>query len=153
MKFVISVATFALLLAACGGDPTAPLDAHTAHGVAITVTSPGPCLVGGCDPPGVGLTLSLVSFVNSGNVPAYLHACGTQLDATEQAVEGGTWANVGDAYECGVTPGPIQLAAGDSIRMNWWFGPGTRRVLVGVSSMESEVDEAQAISAAFQISP
>ena len=148
MRFVISVA---LLLVACGGDPTAPLNAHPAHGVAITVTSPGACLVGGCDPPGGGMTLSLVSFVNSGNVPAYLRACGTQLAASEQEVQHGEWVNVGPAYSCAVTPGPITLAAGDSVRVNWWFLPGTRRILLGVSSTADQADEAQAMSAGFQI--
>lgn len=150
MRFVICVA---LVLAACAGDATAPLDGHTAHGVAITVTAPGACLVGGCDPPGPGLTLSLVSIVNSGSVPAYLHACGTQLAASDQKVEGDAWVDVDDAVECGVTPGPIALAAGDSLRMNWWFSPGTHRVLLGVSSTESEVDEAQAMSAGFTLPP
>ena len=140
----------AIVLAACS-DATAPLGVKPAYGVVITMDVPGTCLAGGCDPPGAGMTLSLIHVVNTGTSTAYLRACGTYAALTEQVVQNGAWVNAGPAIDCAVTPGPIVLAAGDSLRQNWWFASGTRQIVVGVSSKADLSDEALDASAGVKI--
>ncbi len=118
----------------------------------ITVVIPGNCIVGGCDPPSADRThLALVSVLNTGSVTAYLQACGDYAAMEEQQFVNGQWAFVGPAITCPVTPGPIVLAPGDSIQVNWFFATGRRRIVLGVASMLDLSDEALDSSAAFDV--
>jgi hypothetical protein len=139
-----------LALAACT-DSTAPTSANPVHGVLITVDAHGRCIVGGCDPPGTGLSLTLVRVLNTGTAPAFLQACGTYPALGEQQLVNGVWVNVGPAISCDFTPGPITLVAGDSVQVNWWFARGTRRLNLAVAGKSDLSDEALDTSAAFNI--
>jgi hypothetical protein len=139
-------------LSACGTNVTAPLSANPVHDVLISVTIPGQCIVGGCDPPGGGRTnLALVTVTNTGSTTAYLQACGQQSAMAEQQLINGAWVNVGPAITCPVTPGPIALAAGQSIHSNWFFATGRRRMVVGVGGLPSLADAALDTSASFDV--
>jgi hypothetical protein len=141
----------ALAMAACGND-VEPLTATSVHGVVLTVTVPGRCLVGGCDPASSdATTLGLARVVNTGSSTAYLALCGSQPAFGEQQLIGGTWSNIGPAISCvsGSASGP--LAPGDSLRINEFFAAGRRRLVLTVSSVPSMADAALATSAAFDV--
>jgi hypothetical protein len=109
---------------------------------------PGRCLVGGCDPPSADRThLGLISVLNAGSATAYLQACGAQASLAEQQFVDGAWVFVGPAITCPNTPGPIALAAGDSIQVNWFFATGVRRIVLGVGGQLTMSDEALSASA------
>lgn len=116
----------------------------------ITVELNGPCLFT-CDPPGGGLTRALVTVRNTGTATAYLQACGTYAAMKEQLLVDGQWTFTGPAIACPVTPGPIVLAAGDSLRSNWFFATGRRRLVLGVASAQDLSDTELAASAAFDV--
>ena len=137
-------------LAACS-EISAPTPAVPVHDVLITATVPGRCIVGGCDPITTATTLGLIQILNTGTATAFLQACGTYVALSEQQLVNGHWVNVGPAVTCPFTPGPIALAAGDSIQLNSWFAAGTRRVSVGVASRSDMGDEALDSSASFDI--
>ena len=142
----------ALVLAACARDITAPGGAVQVHDVLIAVAMPGRCLVGGCDPPSADRThLGLISVLNTGSATAYLQACGTQASLAEQQFVDGAWAFVGPAITCPNTPGPIALAAGDSIQVNWFFASGVRRIVLGVGGQVTISDEALSASAPVDV--
>ena len=142
-----------LLAAACAQDVTAPGGAITVHGVLITVAMPGRCLVGGCDPPGAGRTnLGLVTVLNTGTSTAYLEACGLQAAMEEQQFVNGQWVFADNpAISCPNTPGPITLAAGDSIQANWFFAAGLRRIVLGDAGAVNLSDESLGASAPIAV--
>lgn len=141
-----------LALAACGRELTAPQGPVTAHDVTITVAMPGHCIVGGCDPPSsIANNLGLVTVRNAGTATAYVQACGTYSALREEQLLSGQWVMVGPAVMCPMTPGPIVLAAGDSILTNWFFAAGRRRIVVGVAGRLDMSDEALAASSAFDV--
>lgn len=134
MKAALLCASALLAAAACGNDLTGPSPAVVAYGVTISVDLNGGCIVGGCDPTGDARThLALVTVTNTGTTTAYLSACGNSAAIDEQQFVDGQWTYVGPAIACPVTPGPIPLAAGASLRSNWWFATGRRRLVVGVA--------------------
>ena len=137
---------------ACGSDVTAPVAANPVHGVLITTTIPGTCIVGGCDPfdPDAH-TLGLIRIVNQGTTPAFLRACGPSPKLVEQQLVNGEWVNVGPAVDCVFPSNPIQLAPGDSLRFNQFFANGTRRIGIGVAGNEALSDEAFDTSASFDV--
>jgi hypothetical protein len=141
----------AVTMAACSND-VAPLTATSVDGVVISVTVPGPCLVGGCDPASSdATTLGLVRVVNTGSAVAYLALCGPRPAFAEQQLVGDTWTNVGPAISCVSGPASGPLAPGDSIRTNEFFAAGRRRLVLTVASVASMVDGAVATSAAFDV--
>ena len=150
MRNTIRTIALLLALAACTND-MAPTSANPVHSVLITVDTHGRCLVGGCDPPGANLSLTLVRILNTGTAPAFLSACGTFPALGEQQLVNGVWVNVGPALACVFTPGPIALAAGDSVQVNWWFASGTRRLVLGVAGKSDLSDEDLDTSASFTI--
>jgi hypothetical protein len=151
LNAIVFLCAATLALGACARGPTSPGGANPVDGVVINVQAPGQCLVGGCDPPNIGLTLALISVVNTGSATAYLRACGQYVAINEQQFTGGEWVFVGPAITCPVTPGPIVLAAGDSLRVNQYFAPGTRRIVIGVAASSSLSDEAPDNSAPFVV--
>ena len=150
MRNTIRTIALLLALAACTND-MAPTSANPVHAVLITVDVHGRCLVGGCDPPGGDVSLTLVRILNTGTATAFLQACGNRPALGEQQLVNGVWVNVGPAAACVFTPGPIALAAGDSIQVNWWFESGTRRLVLGVAGKSDMSDEELDSSASFQI--
>jgi hypothetical protein len=113
-------------LAACS-DPTAPTPAISPHGVVLFATVPGTCLVGGCDPVSSEAThLGLGTVRNTAPTTAFLQQCGTGPALSEQQFLNGQSVNVGPAISCAFAPGPITIAAGDSLRLNWSLGTGRR---------------------------
>jgi hypothetical protein len=120
---------------ACTSDMTGPIAPVVAHGVVMSVVVPGSC-VATCDPIPNGPThLGLVTLRNTGTGTAYLQNCGSSVQLSEQVFEGGQWVNVGPAAQCAISPTVATvLAPGDSIRVNWWFDTGRRRVLGSVAA-------------------
>ena len=141
----------AIVLAACADAATAPTAANPVHGVLITITAPGPCLTGGCDPPFGSATLALVRLQNTGASVAYLQACGNYPAIGDQQLVKGQWANMGPAYTCAFPSRPIPLAPGDSLRLNWYFAAGQHRLVLGVASDPTFTDEGLDTSAAVFI--
>lgn len=151
-RLLIGIGVTAVVFGGCARNVTAPTQAILAHGVLIRVAVPGPCLVGGCDPLADGRThLGLVSVVNTGSATAYLSACGTQAALTEQQYVDGAWVFVGPAYTCPNTPGPIALSPGDSLRVNWFFATGLRRIVLGAAGAIDLSDEVLGASAPFSV--
>ncbi len=143
----------ALLLDACqhGGDLTSPV-ANPVDNVLITVMVPGQCLNLGCDPPSADrTTLALVRVRNTGSVTSYLQTCGQQSALAEQQFVNGQWQDVGPAITCPVGAGPIALSPGDSIRVNWFFATGRRRIVLGVAGSVDLSNEGLSTSAAVDI--
>ena len=137
---------------ACASDVTAPVAANPVHGVLITMTVPGTCIVGGCDPADADRhTLGLIRIVNQGTAATFLRACGPSPHLIEQQLVNGEWANVGPAVDCVFPSTPIQLAPGDSLRFNQFFARGTRRIGVGVGGNQTLSDEAFDTSASFEV--
>src|SRR3954466_15233563 len=98
MRYPIRIVAVLVALAACSGDIAGPVAAHPAHSVVVTVTAPGPCLVGGCDPFSVdATTLALIRIVNTGSSIAYLATCGTSVAIAEEQFVNGKWVWVGPA--------------------------------------------------------
>lgn len=141
----------AILLAACADAATAPMAANPVHGVLITITAPGSCLTGGCDPPFGSATLALVRLQNTSTSVAYMPACGIYPAIGEEQLVKGKWANVGPAYTCAFPSRPIALASGDSLRLNWYFAPGQYRLVLAVASNSTFTDESIGTSAAVSI--
>jgi hypothetical protein len=139
-------------VAACNKDVTG-LKAVVVDQVVITATVPGNCRNGlACDPIGPPYTtLGLITVNNNGTGTAYLQACGSEVAMTEQQLVGLEWQNVGPAITCAQGPVSIALAAGDSIQTNWWFAPGTRRLVLGVAPAADLTGEALAASARFVV--
>jgi hypothetical protein len=144
----------AIVLAACADaatGPSAPTAANPAHGVLITITAPGPCLAGGCDPPFGSATLALVRLQNTSTSVAYLQACGVYPAIGDQQLVNGKWVNMGPAYTCAFPSQSIPLAPGDSLRLNWYFATGQHRLVLAVASNSTFTDEAIGTSAAVVI--
>ena len=152
MKPVLLFVGALIAVTACAKDVTGPSSAIGADGMTISVDFNGGYIVGGCDPPGGGRThLTLVTITNTGTATAYLTACGTYAAVGEQQFIDGQWTYVGPAISCPVTPGPIVLAAGASLRSNWWFATGRRRLVVGVGSDAALSDATLDASAGFDV--
>jgi hypothetical protein len=69
----------------------------------------------------------------------------------EEQFLNGQWALVGPAVTCPVTTGPVALAPGDSLRVNWFFATGQRRIVLGVAGKPDLSDAALDASAAFDV--
>ena len=141
----------AIVLAACADAATAPTTANPAHGVLITITAPGPCLTGGCDPPFGSATLALVRLQNTSTSGAYLQACGAYPAVGEQQLVKGKWVSMGPAYTCAFPSQSIPLAPGDSLRLNWYFAAGQHRLVLAVAGNSTFTDEELDTSAAVSI--
>lgn len=149
---VLSALAVAGLVCACGGDIAGPNGAMPAHGVLIASTVPGACLVGGCDPANAeATTLGLVRIVNTGATPAFVEACGSLPAVNEQVLVNGQWQEVGPPVQCPAGPRTIAIAAGDSIRLNRFFAPGTRRLDLGIGTDANLTGEELSISASFGV--
>jgi hypothetical protein len=143
----IVLATFA---AACSSDIVAPVSATTAHGVIVSMSVPGQCLFGGCDPAiSPPFVLGLGTILNTGSSTVYLHACNTALALREQELVNGTWIDVYPASTCAIGPPSIALAPKDSVQFNSYFHAGTRRMVIGVATVSALTDEIVASSASF----
>lgn len=136
----------------CAKDVTGP-KATVVDNVVIAATVPGNCRAGlACDPIGAPYTtLGLITVHNTGTATAYLQACGSNTALTEQQLVDGQWQSVGPAISCAQGPVSIALAAGDSTQTNWWFAPGTRRLVLGVAPTADLTGEALAASASFVV--
>ena len=142
----------ALLLAGCAANSVAPLSANPVLGVVISVTVPGKCIVGGCDPPSADRhSLGLITIRNTSASTAFLQPCGSGPAIGEQEYVNGRWENVGPAVTCALPNVAIPLAAGDSLRFNEFFAVGTRRITLGVASAASLADVALDTSASFEV--
>lgn len=150
VRFLLA-AVFAV--AACSKDITGPTAAVVADDVVITATVPGSCMNGlACDPFSPSYTtLGLITVRNNGTAAAYLRTCGSTVSMTEQQLVNGQWQAVGPAVLCAQGPVSIALAAGDSIQSNWWFGPGTWRLAIGVAPAADLTGEALDASASFVV--
>lgn len=147
---MVSICISAFLISACARDVTAPADPGALH-VLLTVTIPGHCLVGGCDPPGGGRTsLALVRALNTGTTTVSLQTCGDYVQFREEQFVEGQWQWVGPAITCPINHGPITLAPGDSLQVNWWFASGTRRMVLAGSTTDFR-DSSVSTSASFVI--
>ena len=141
MRFAALLLAFTL--AACSSSSFEPTRAHD---VLVTLTVPGPCVSGLCDPAGNNSVLGLISVVNHGTAIAYLPTCGTVLDFGTQQFESGQWVNVGPADACVFPSTPVALARGDSMRTNGQFTAGRWRLLISVSTTAAMGDPVEAIS-------
>jgi hypothetical protein len=141
----------ALALIGCDNN-VGPVPADPVHGVLITITAPGRCLAGGCDPASSdATTLGLVRILNTGTSPAYLATCGPHPALGEQQFIDGEWKNVGPAITCTFPAVSGTLAAGDSIQLNWFFGRGRHRLVLTVAGVPTMADETLDTSASFDI--
>ena len=151
MRQRICAITLVAIVTACA-DAVGPVAAHPVHSVLMTVTVPGACLNGGCDPfSGDATTLALASVVNTGSSTAYLATCGQGLAVAEEQFVSGKWVWVGPAVSCAFPSNPVALLPGDSTRFNWWFAAGRRRLGVTVASAVDMHDADLDTSASFDI--
>jgi hypothetical protein len=141
-----------IAVAACGTESTA-LKPVIVDDVAITATVPGNCRAGAsCDPLiAPYTTVGLVTVRNNGTATAYLRACGSSAELTEQQLVDGQWQDVRPGITCPVAPASVSLAAGDSIQTNWWFAPGTRRLTLGIARASDMSGETTAASESFVV--
>jgi hypothetical protein len=149
-RFAATAAALAAL-AGCAdaGVATGP---ETAHEVSVAVTVPGLCIVASCTAPvGGPNALGLIEITNSGSADAFLVACGSTVAIGEQVFRNGTWAIVGPAVLCALPSTPIRLAAGQTMRFNDYFAPGTRRVGVGVTADGTLATQESAVSGSFRV--
>jgi len=151
------IAWLALLVFAggCESDLLMPVPAKIVDGVIVTVTVPGACVFADCDPLNrPPLTLGLGTIVNTSGHTAYLHGCGgvrVLISIEEQELVNGTWSSVPPYVLCTTEVQSVALAPGDSIQFNQFFAPGIRRIVVGVATKASLIDEALASSASFSV--
>jgi hypothetical protein len=96
-------------------------------------------------------TLALVRVVNTGSSTSYLQTCGQQSALIEQQFVNGRWQYVGPAITCPNGAGPIALAPGDSVQVNWFLASGRSRIVLGVARRLDLSDEALDTSAAVDI--
>jgi hypothetical protein len=141
---------FALAFVAACSDSTSP--PTSAHGVMIALQVPGPCLLA-CDPvPNPTTTPGLVTLRNTASTTAYLEHCGSAASLSEQVFVNGQWLDVptGVAVTCAQS-GPVTIAPGDSLRLNWFFQTGRRRLLLRVSTDATLSDVAIATSSSVVV--
>jgi hypothetical protein len=148
---LIFTTAFLVVCGAACSSPTAPTPPITAHGVTLSVEVPGRCLLA-CDPVSNEVTTpGLVTLRNTAPTVAYVRRCGPTPAISEQEFVGGQWVNVGPAISCINAPGPISIAAGDSLQLNWFFASGRRRLVLGVASQATMSDEALVASASVDV--
>lgn len=126
-----------LALAGCASDAVSPSSSapHPARNVVVSLTVPGQCLVGGCDPPSADFhTLGLIRIVNTGTSTVFLQPCGTVPLILIQHFINGQWFTQPINFACVAPLDAISLAPGDSIRMNQFFASGPVRVGVTVGT-------------------
>jgi hypothetical protein len=151
MNLIRAVAA-CLVLGGCAMDSVAPVGDAPVLGVVVSVSVPGTCLVGGCDPPNEEQhTLGLTRIVNTSTATAYLESCDSRPALVEQQRTSGGWVNVNQAAACAGPSGRIPLVPGDSLRFNQFFASGTRRIGVTVSSGAATADLAFDPSAPFTV--
>ena len=151
---VRSLFTFALLaiVGACSGGDNLTGVAMPANGILVSLTVPGQCIVGGCDPISADLNhLGLVTLTNTGSEKAYVPLCGPLPAIGTQQYINGTWVNVGPAVSCVFGPMSMVIAPHDSVRFNAFYGAGIWRLTVGAATDTTLFSEGLSISAPVTI--
>lgn len=150
-RALVSASLLGLLLG-CGSGPAAPDVAVPADGLLISVTAPGPCLIGGCDRVNLdATTLALVTLSNTSGTTVFLAMCGTAPAIAAQQLIDGKWQFIGGAIACPFGPSSKPLAPNDSIQLNAFYGSGTFRLDLAVAADEQLSTEAESISAPFTV--
>ena len=138
-----------IVLGGCSSDMAGPTDVvMPANGLVVTLSVPGPCLVGGCDPIDAEFNhLGLITLTNSGTEKVFVPLCGTLPAMGTQQFVGGKWVNVGPAVSCVFGPPSMVIAPHDSLRFNSFFAIGTWRTSVGAATDTALVNEGLSTSA------
>jgi hypothetical protein len=109
--------------------------AAPANGVLLSVSIPGRCLVGGCDPVDEKFNhLALVTLTNTGVQKVFVPVCGTGPAIGTQQFVNGQWINVGPAISCAFGPRSASIAPHDSLQLNSFFAVGIWRLSVGAAT-------------------
>lgn len=150
------LATFVLfsLISGCSSNGVdGPSDVATpANGVLLSLSVPGRCLVGGCDPVDAEFShLGLITLTNTGAQSAYVPLCGTLPALGTQQFVNGEWINVGPAISCAFGPRSKVIAPHDSLQLNSFYAIGIWRVSVGVATDTALVTEALSTSAPITV--
>jgi len=146
------IVTLVLLGSICGcsrGDMVGPTDVATpANGVLLSLSVPGRCLVGGCDPIDAQLNhLGLVTLTNTSSQKAFVPLCGAVPSLGRQQFVDGEWMNVGPAVACVPGPRSMAIAPHDSLQINSFFAVGIWRLSVGAAADTALVTEGLSTSA------
>lgn len=139
-----------LALAACSNGDLAHFTgvATPANGLVVSLSVPGPCVNGGCDPvSGQVNQLGLITLRNTGSQKVFVPLCGILPAIGTQQIVNGEWANFGPALACVAGPKSIVIAPNDSLRLNSFYSVGIWRVSVGAATDTALVNEALSISA------
>lgn len=135
----------AIALAACGGSSISGTVGTPAHGVFVTAGHPQP------GPQGDTVYLSID---NEGSGTTYLQQCGDNPTLDIQQWVNGHWQPVPQpltACPAPTTPGPLELALGQTLVVTRIFTSGTFRVGVFVASKPDYTDVAESMSASFTV--
>lgn len=146
------IATFLLLglIGACNSsDMAGPNDvAMPANGLLLSVSVPGQCLVGGCDPIDAQFNhLGLITLTNTGAQKVFVPLCGTLPAIGTQQFVNGHWVNFGPVASCVVGPPSTAIAPHDSLQINMFFATGIWRLSVGAATDTALATEALSTSA------
>jgi hypothetical protein len=152
-RLVFSLTLFLLLAGCSGSDLAGPNAIATpANGLLVTVSVPGPCLVGGCDPVDVQYNhLGLITLTNTGTEKVFVPLCGPLPAMGTQQFVNGQWVNVGPAVSCVAGPTSMAIAPSDSHRFNSFFAVGIWRLSVGAATDTALVSEGLSTSAAVVV--
>jgi hypothetical protein len=148
-RIVCSLSMLALLGGCSGSDLTGLADVATpANGLLVSVSVPGQCLVGGCDPVSMEFNhLGLITLKNTGSVKVFVPLCGTLPAMGTQQFVDGKWINVGPVASCVYGPPSMVIAPHDSLRFNSFFAVGIWRMSVGAATDTALVNEGLSTSA------
>ena len=150
---IVCSVSLIVLLGGCNGDLAGPnAAAMPANGLLVSLSVPGPCLVGGCDPVNLETNhLGLITLTNTGTEKVFVPLCGPLPAMGTQQFVGGTWINVGPVASCVVGPPSMVLAPHDSLRFNQFFAAGIWRSSVGAATDTALVNEGLSTSAAVVV--
>lgn len=150
MARIVSTFTLLALLAGCSSGDLSSLTgvATPANGLLVSVSVPGPCLVGGCDPANAESNhLGLITVKNTGSEKVFVPLCGPLPAMGTQQLIDGKWVNVGPAASCVFGPPSMVIAPHDSLRFNSFFAAGIWRLSVGAATDTTLVNEGLSTSA------
>ena len=152
-RIVFSLTLLALLGGCSSSDLAGPTTvAVPANGLLVSVSVPGQCLVGGCDPVSTEINrLGLITLTNTGTEKVFVPLCGPLPAMGTQEFVGGVWVNVGPAASCVFGPPSMVIAPHDSLRFNSFFSVGIWRLSVGAATDTSLVNEGLSTSASVVV--
>jgi hypothetical protein len=132
---IVFSASLIVALGACSGDLAGPTVATPANGLLVSVSVPGQCLVGGCDPANATFNhLGLITLTNTGSEAVFVPLCGPLPAMGTQQFVNDKWVNVGPVASCVAGPPSMAIAPHDSFRFNSFFAIGIWRMSVGAAT-------------------